>query len=57
MLFYTTDNKPATVELPSKSEVSPFLQTGGQVNQGDEVYLSDDEIKEILANGGEIEYL
>lgn len=32
-------------------------QYGGSFNQDDEVYMTDEEIQEFLANGGEIEYL
>jgi hypothetical protein len=35
-----------------------YMQTGGaSYTQGDEVYMSDEDIQNFMANGGEIEYL
>ena len=34
-----------------------YMQVGGTYNQGDEVYMSDEDIENFMANGGQIEYL
>lgn len=34
-----------------------YMQAGGTYNQGDEVYMSDEDIENFMANGGQIEYL
>ena len=37
--------------------LDPFLNEDPDYVEGDEVYMSDDEINDFLANGGEIEYI
>jgi hypothetical protein len=37
--------------------LDPFLNEDPDYVEGDEVYMSDDEINNFLANGGEIEYI
>jgi hypothetical protein len=37
--------------------LDPFLNEDPDYVEGDEVYMSDDQINDFLANGGEIEYI
>jgi len=54
--LYRPPNQGAKYTSRSKQYGGDVYQDGGYV-QGDEVYMTDDEIQEFLANGGDLEFI
>jgi hypothetical protein len=51
-------NGPAYFDNFAAPTLAPsFRRTGGSINQGDIRYMTDEEIAEFVANGGQVEYL
>ena len=53
------DTGQDTSGYSSYGKYGGYMQEGGEsdYNEGDEVYMTDDDIKNFMANGGEIEYI
>ena len=58
-MFNPGDTGQDTSGYSSYGKYGGYMQDGGEADydEGDEVYMTDDDIKNFMANGGEIEYI